>query len=153
MSDTKYLVAFLREDENELGGNRSGLLVPFDFAGLNMGLFLLWGERGNTRPVESPENEKLRGWVASTYFFLKDFLEREYAATAATYLPSFYAARWTRAAILFADIRNFAYLTEIVRHVYSRPGQQETVVLREIQNTHFREMAKIIQEDGRGREG
>jgi class 3 adenylate cyclase len=69
-----------------------------------------------------------------------------------TYLPSLYAARWNQAAILVADIKNFTPLTQIVRVIRtSQQEKQDTGVLRRILNEHCREMASIIQEDGRGR--
>ena len=65
-------------------------------------------------------------------------------------MPSYYSARWAKAAILFADIRNFTPLTEILRNVYARLGDQETRIFREIMDTHCREMARIVQEQNRG---
>jgi class 3 adenylate cyclase len=71
--------------------------------------------------------------------------------TQETYLPSFYASRWTQAAILFADIKNFTPLTQILRNVYAPPGQRDTDALMEILNKHCSEMARIIQQKGQGR--
>lgn len=142
----------LLEVQVDLPEGEAGILVPFDFADLNLGLFVLWGGREEARGKQSPENEKLRGWVASIYFFMKEFLEREYIIVPqVTYLPSLYAARWKRAAILFADIRNFTPLSEILRNTYARPEKRETSVFRNILNKHCREMANIVQQDAQGR--
>lgn len=130
----------------------TGILVPFDRADLNLGFFVLWGQRSIARAQAGPEDEALHKWSASTFKFLKEFLEREYPLlTKETYLPSFYATRWTKAAILFADIKNFAPLTQILRNVYGQPGQRDTTVLMDILNEHCREMAHVIQQEGRGR--
>jgi len=128
-----------------------GLVLPFDYGSLNLGYFILWHQRSAARPVLDATNEALRGWVAAFYGFLETFFKREFSAYSETYLPSYFASRWGRAAIMFADIRNFTPLTEILRNTYARPGQQETVVLRSILNEYSSEMAKIVQEGQRGR--
>jgi class 3 adenylate cyclase len=134
-------------------GKDPGILVPFDLADLNLGLFVLWDEKEKGQNQQLPENEKLCAWVASTYYFLKEFLVREYATIVPqlTYLPSLYAARWNRAAILLADIRNFTPLSGVLRNTYARPEKRETTVFRDILNKHCREMARIIQQEAQGR--
>ena len=129
----------------------NSLLIPFDYGSLDMGIFVLWEQDNPRREMRKPNDKALRGWVASYYSFLKSFLVREYSPSSQTYLPSYYSVRWAKVAILFADIRNFTPLTEILRNVYARPGEQETKFFKEIMDEHCREMARIIQESGRGR--
>lgn len=131
----------------------AGILIPFNYGvnRINMGYFVLW--KRNTSKIEPrrSDDETLRGWVETYYTFLQSFLTREYPIFPKTYLPSFYSARWAKAAILFADIRNFTPLTEVLRNAYAHALSQDTKVFREIMDEHCREMATIIQRDGRGR--
>jgi class 3 adenylate cyclase len=59
-------------------------------------------------------------------------------------LPSLYASRWKKAAILFADIKNFFPLEERLRQTYAR--DEDTQHVREILNRHCMEMSKIVTE-------
>ncbi len=128
----------------------SGLIVPFDISGLNLGFFVLWKEHNHS--IEMVQKTRLRGWIASIYYFLVEFFNREYLIVSEnTYLPSLYAARWNRVAVLFADIMNFTPLTENLKVKYGQQNNQETKVFRDILNEHFKEVAIIIQGDGQGR--
>jgi class 3 adenylate cyclase len=128
----------------------TALIIPFDISYFNLGFFLLWGKR--TKSDDSIDEDRLRGWVASIYHFLKEFLMREYfIVDDSSYLPSLYASRWKPVAILFADIMNFTPLTERLKARYGQPGSTEAKVFQNILNQHCDEMAKIIQDDGQGR--
>lgn len=128
----------------------TGILIPFNYGSINMGSFILWKQDSPKFEPRRSNDEALRGWVSTYYTFLKSFFKREYQIFPQTYLPSHYSARWAKAAILFADIRNFTPLTEVLRNVYAKPGAQDTSVFREIMDEHCKEMANIIQ-NGRGR--
>ena len=133
------------------GGSENGILIPFSCGSINMGCFVLW-EQDRSKPASGYYGgEVLRSWVATYYKFLQSFLSREYQILPQTYLPSYYASRWGKAAILFADIRNFTPLTEVLRNAYAHSLRQDTSVFREIMDEHCREMANIIQTEGRGR--
>ena len=145
---TKLLKALRIQDDPGLS---TGLLIPFHYGLMNMGIFIIWEQDSQGRGIRHSHDEALRGWVASYYTFLQTFLTREYEIFSETYLPSFYSARWAKAAILFADIRNFTPLTEVLRNVYGQSEHPNTRVFGEIMDEHCREMARIIQEKGRGR--
>jgi class 3 adenylate cyclase len=132
-------------------GSDNGILIPFNCGPINMGYFVLW-EPDPSKPISGYYGgEVLRSWVATYYKFLQSFFSREYQILPQTYLPSYYASRWGKAAILFADIRNFTPLTEVLRNAYAHSLRQDTTVFREIMDEHCREMANIIQIEGRGR--
>ena len=123
----------------------ASLIIPFDFDDWNLGMFILWGHGSGTRSQRGPDDETLRGWIASYYSFLGQLLAREFAITQDTYLPSFYSSRWSPATIMFADIRGFTPLTEILRN------RQATGVFSTILGRYCEEMAKIIQGEAFGR--
>jgi len=129
----------------------SGILIPFNYGRINMGFFILWRQDRPRAGAAHCDNEMLRSWVATYYAFLQSFLTREYQIFPQTYLPSYYSSRWAKAAILFADIRNFTPLTEVLRNAYAHSLRQDTSVFREIMDEHCREMANIIQNAARGR--
>jgi len=129
----------------------NGLLLSFNYGDLDLGVIVLWEPGAPPREVKREDDEHLLEWVGKFYTFLKEFLTREYWLPSETYLPSAYAARWSRAAILFADIRNFTPLTEILRNTYAHQGNQETGVLRNILDEYCKAMAHIIQTEKRGR--
>lgn len=128
-----------------------GSILPFDHGEMNLGKFIIWGERNLTRK-NVPEHALL-GWIVAWYSFLCKFLSREYRVNTATYLPSYYAVGWKHAAILFADIRNFTTMTEMLRNAYPyrKAKKYDPEPLRQIVNEYCAEMAKIIQEGNRGR--
>ncbi|HEU4712086.1 MAG TPA: adenylate/guanylate cyclase domain-containing protein [Pyrinomonadaceae bacterium] len=128
-----------------------GIIIPFNHGPINMGCFVLWNQESPKRDTSHCKDDTLRGWVSAYYSFLQSLFTREYKVLPETYLPSYYAARWARAAILFADIRNFTPLTEVLRNAYGQAGAQDTSIFREIMDEHCREMARIIQNEGRGR--
>jgi class 3 adenylate cyclase len=128
-----------------------GLILPFDYGEINLGRFIIWKERNLNR--KKVAEHALLGWVVAWYSFLSKFLCREYRVNRATYLPSYYSVGWKRVVILFADIRNFTTMTEMLRNAYSyRIGKEnDPGPLRQIVNEYCSEMAKIIQEENRGR--
>ncbi len=97
------------------------LIVPFDYGDWDLGFFILWGTRNPAQAVRKATDEPLRSWLASYYRFVGELLMREFIVTRATYLPSFFATGWSRAAILFSDIRDFTPLTELIRHRQKPP--------------------------------
>lgn len=136
---------------NNIGEHTDGLLIPFNHEHVNMGFFILWEKDNQDREAANESDEAILAWTQSHYAFLQSFLSREYRLIPATYLPSYYSIRWAKAAILFADIRNFTPLTEIIRNLHTRLDAQETNILREILDQYCKEMATIIQFAGKGR--
>lgn len=131
--------------------NTEGLLIPFNHETLNMGFFILWERDNQNRAVTDESDEAILGWAQSHYTFLQSFISREYRPIPTTYFPSYYSIRWAKAAILFADIRNFTPLTELIRNLHTRMDNQETNILREILDQYCRDMAMVIQGIGMGR--
>jgi class 3 adenylate cyclase len=128
----------------------SGLMIPFSHADLNLGVFLLWGKKDNRRKKISTSSPYHLGWLASLYDFLQSVFIREFEIKdiKKTYLPSLYASRWKKAAILFAEIKNFSLLEERMRQVYA--PRDDTGRIRAILNQHCTEMSQIVSaEKGR----
>lgn len=144
----ELLSAFNHADS---GTGSFGILIPFNYGQTKMGTFVLWQQDNPDLETRGSRDEALWRWVSTYYAFLESFLKREYSVFPGGYLPSCYSARWAKAAILFADIRNFTPLTEVLRNAYAHATKQDTTIFREIMNEHCRHMAKIIQKDGRGR--
>lgn len=126
----------------------SCLIIPFDFGRWDLGTFVLWGIRNEERELRTANDETLRDWIASYYNYLGTFLAREFTITEKTYLPSFYATRLSKVAILFADIRDFTPMTELIRH---REGVKSVGLLQKILKSYCSTMASIIQKGERGR--
>lgn len=127
-----------------------GLVIPFNHADLNLGVFLLWGIKDNTRKKISIKDPSHLGWLASLYDFLRSLFIREFEIkdTKKTYLPSLYASRWKKAAILFAEIKNLSFLEERMRQIYA--PRHDTGSIRAILNQHCTEMSQIVSaEKGR----
>jgi len=132
--------------------NSFNLIIPFDFSKLDLGFFLipnLTSERVNAILTD----ENIKTWIASVYYFLYQFLKREYnIILKETYLPSLLSSRWHRAAILYADIRNFAIIYENLNKKYQKDHDDpKAFILRDILNKYCREMANIIQNEAFGR--
>ncbi|HSL42269.1 MAG TPA: adenylate/guanylate cyclase domain-containing protein [Anaerolineales bacterium] len=122
-----------------------GILIPFDQQDLNLGMFIVWGD-GKSKRKKAPFNDiRYLGWLASLYSFLRNQFIREFEILDVrhTYLPSLYASRWKKAAILFADIKNFLPLEERLRQTYAR-DETNTRHVREILNRHCMEMSRIV---------
>ncbi len=128
-----------------------GLVIPFNHdADLNLGMFILWEKRDNQRKRISISSPSHLGWLASLHDFLRSVFIREFEIKdiEKTYLPSLYASRWKKAAILFAEIKNFSLLEERMRQTYA--PSEETGIIRAILNQHCSEMSKIVtKENGR----
>lgn len=120
-----------------------GVLIPFDHHDLNLGMFILWGEGNGKRDGAAYDDIRLLGWLASLYSFLRSQFIREFEILDIrnTYLPSLYASRWKKAAILFANIKNFLPLEERLRLMYSH---EDTHYVREILNEHCMQMSRIV---------
>jgi class 3 adenylate cyclase len=121
-----------------------GILIPFDHQDLNLGMFILWGECNSKRKKIPFDDIRYLGWLASLYAFLRSQFIREFEILDIknTYLPSLYASRWKKAAILSADIKNFLPLEERLRQTYAR--DENTQHVREILNCHCMEMSKLV---------
>ena len=142
--------------------DNNNLIVPFDFGTLNLGLFILWGTRNPDRKNRTLDQGKMSGQIAVLYRDFCDFLRKEYrqlpsdtngpdgsSLTKRIYLPSFNrAARWTKVAVLFADIQNFTAFTEILRNINIKGANDEKrPALEKILNDYFEAMANIIQKN------
>ncbi len=140
IEDLNEILRLLGIDSNAIS---EGILIPFDQKDLNLGMFILWGD-GDEKRKRAPFNDvRFLGWLASLYSFLRSQFIREFEILNVrnTYLPSLYASRWKRAAILFADIKNFLPLEERLRQTFAR---DDTRHVREILNRHCMEMSKIV---------
>lgn len=126
------------------------LILPFDYGKINLGIFIIWGERNPKRKCKEVSDHTLLGWIAAWYSFLSKLFIREYRVEKNTYLPSYCSIGWKRTAILFADIRNFTPMTEMLRNAYSYK-KDDPGPLQQIVNEYCSEMSKIIQEQNRGR--
>jgi len=128
-----------------------GLVIPFNHdTDLNLGMFLLWGKRDSQRKKISISSPPHLGWLASLYDFLRSVFIREFEIkdTQKTYLPSLFASRWKKAAILFAEIKNFSLLEERMRQTFA--PSDETEIIRSVLNLHCSEMSNIVsRENGR----
>ncbi len=141
--DLNEILCLLELDPN---ATSAGILIPFDQQDLNLGMFILWGEADDRRQKAPFDDIRFLGWLASLYSFLRSQFIREFEILDVrnTYLPSLYASRWKKAAILFADIKNFLPLEERLRQTYAR--NENTQQVREILNHHCMEMSKIVTE-------
>jgi class 3 adenylate cyclase len=159
-NDSAPLIKFLEKEllqellsEMRISGTKNsdqGLIIPFDYDKINLGRFIIWNERKSRfQRKEIPYNTML-GWIATWYRFLAKLFSREYGVEENTYLPSYYSVGWKKVAILFADIRNFTTMTEMLRNAYSFKGKDHGP-LREIVNEYCSEMSIIIQDKYRGR--
>lgn len=106
VADLNEILGFL---EINSSAATAGILIPFDQQDLNLGMFILWGAGDYKREKAPFDDKRFLGWLASLYSFLRSQLIREFEILDIknTYLPSLYASRWKKAAILFADIKNF----------------------------------------------
>ena len=124
--------------------NNEGLLIPFNLQDLNLGVFLLWGKSDSKREKCAFDSKEINYWLASLYSFLQSLFVREFEIVDPrnTYLPQFRAAQWKKAAILFADIKNFSLLEERMRQTYA--PRDDTGSIRAILNRHCNEMSQIV---------
>ena len=124
--------------------DQPNIIIPFKLSFLNLGFFLLWDKEKDTH--KRIEESELAAWIASQYYFLKEFLIGEYGnMNRRTYLPSLYTARWKRIAVLFADIMNFNLLFENIGVTYGCGEEGKTTILRTILNKYCEEMAIVVQ--------
>lgn len=153
--------------------NEEALILPFNFRELNLGIFVIWGER-NPKKKHKPSEDIILGWISSWYHYLSKYFKREFRMDERTYIPSYYTVGWKPVAVLFADIRNFTPLTEILRNRYyhdedktdikggnipvknSKNGLQKgstnkSIILRTIINDFCSKMSEIIQNENLGR--
>lgn len=121
----------------------SGILIPFNYADLKLGFFLLWDYEKEKGRI-SIDSHKNKGWLTSLYDILCTWFIREFEIKdiQKTYLPSLYASRWKKAAILFAKINNFSLLERRIRQKYA--SGDEIGLIRGILNQHCTEMSNII---------
>jgi class 3 adenylate cyclase len=149
--DKDTLKALLKKMNFDSTANyQQGLLLPFDYGEINLGRFVIWEKRNLKREHKEVSEHTLLGWIAAWYSFLVKLFCREYRVDKSTYLPSYYSIGWKRAAILFADIRNFTPMTEMLRNAYSH-REEDPGRLRQIVNEYCSEMARRIQERNQGR--
>jgi class 3 adenylate cyclase len=145
----KPLLEKLELDISVNDAKKKAFLLPFKSGKINLGVFVIWGER-NANKKYKPLEATVLGWISSWYKSLQGLFEREFRADGRTYLPSYYSVGWKRVAVLFADIRNFTPLTEILRNRPSYSGNSSET-LGDILNEFCSEMARIIQDKNRGR--
>ena len=131
------------------------LLLPFNFSDWNFGYFILWGTRNHNKS-EDVDKTKLKGWLYSWYSCLVPVIQRLFKVSKDIYLPEYFTSGWKKVAILFADIRNFTPLTEILRsraREEERSGisREKSGTLQKIVTEFYREMSRIIHENGTGR--
>ena len=151
-NDSYKKFATILHFEQSLNKDYLNLIIPFDFSDLDLGLFLI----PNLTSIQVDailSDDIIKTWIASIYYFLKQFLKREYNITfKGTYLPSLFSSRWHRAAILFADIRNFSVIYENLKRQHHKDySDPKAFFLRDILNEYCREMANIIQKEASGR--
>jgi class 3 adenylate cyclase len=149
-ANLKYILNKISFIDNT--GYENGLIIPLDYEEINLGKFIIWGDRNRNRS-KNIHALTLLGAITSWYSFLSNFFRREYRTDKYTYLPSYYTVGWKRASILFADIRNFTPMTEMLRNAYFYSDKTDKTPgpLQKIINEYCSEMAKVIQEENRGR--
>ncbi len=122
--------------------SKGGLFIPFDGNELNLGYFLIWGERNNKKKF-IPSEQDMELWISSWYKFMANLIAREFKINKKTFLPEYFTAGWKQVAVLFADIRNFTTMTENLR--VKRPyNGSESNGLNEIVNGFCSEMCQVI---------
>lgn len=129
---------------------QKAMIVPFNLGEINLGTFIIWGERNAEKKYEVFEDNILP-WISSWYRFFSKFFAKEYKVDGQTYLPSYFTSVWKQVAILFADIRNFTPLTEILRNRYSNNNDGNRSLLRKIINEFCSKMCEIVKDNGMGR--
>lgn len=134
-----------------------GIFISFDSGRLNLGWFILYGERKGKEDTSISDPGMMSGRISSLYKNYSSYLDKEYQLisenrsddgvmiTKKTYLPSFRSARWTQVAILFADIHNFTPFTEILRNI-DLPTRSGRSSLQIILNDYFENMVGVIQQ-------
>ena len=142
----KYDVEKVEKENDADVDKEHGVLVPFTKDGVDLGYFLLWRKRNHGK-----EDEIIKTFWGRVVFLndtLLRLLQDEYQVTEETYLPSYYNSGWKPVSIMFADIRNFTPMTELMRDLYAK-SKNERGPLREIINDYCSAMAKIINANGR----
>jgi class 3 adenylate cyclase len=118
------------------------MVIPFNWGEIDLGAFIIWGER-NAKKKFRASGEDIQPWVSSWYRFLSELFVREYKVDKQTYLPSYFTSDWKKVAVLFADIRNFTPLTEILRNRLSQ-SSDTAGILGKIMREFCKEMCDII---------
>ncbi len=108
-----------------------------------LGTLLLWNN-GKFDPIQIDNVRGERLSLATKIFsvFIARLLETHYGATSETYLPSFKVPGQRFVAVLFADLRDFTPLTEILRN-FGRVRE-----LTKFMVDYCRAMGEIVREHG-----
>ncbi len=122
--------------------------LPFNFRELNLGYFILWGIRNENKSVEF-EKTTLQGYLSSWYTCLSQYIQKMFKVSRNIYLPEYFTTGWKQVAVLFADIRNFTPLVEILRNRGGHSHSSE--ILQKIITSFYKEMSGIVCRYSNGR--
>ncbi len=130
------------------GSNVKLTFLPFNLEDLNLGYFILWGTRKKNRSSDFSKTT-VQGWLYSWYSCLRQYIQMTFKISKNIYLPEYLTPGKKQVAILFADIRNFTPLTDILLR---RTGQMENSdILQNIVKTFYKEMSEVIHRNSSGR--
>lgn len=145
----KDLLDLLLEDMDiNIPSSEKASIISFSIAsGYRLGWFVLW----------NPEDENLPDLRHNTVFqplvlaqqAVLSLLKSQYSIKKSTYLPAYHNRQAKSVAILFADIRNFTPLTEMLRLEDAMRKAQKGFVQKLLHRYHDR-MTEIVEDEDRG---
>jgi class 3 adenylate cyclase len=121
------------------------IVINLDVCGANLGSIILFGNEKseqNAKPfdVDASSCNTVVSWCHT----IAKFLSQQAGIVNDTYLPSYKVAKSAKAAIIFADIRNFTQLATMLRILQSTNGANKASQLGDILRSHCSDMSRIV---------